>query len=79
MYLHIGYNKVSNIEEVIGIFNCASLLESEDKSFIYEASKENGDDNEKYKTVILYEDGRTEFSKIGAGNLLKRYRKGLKK
>ena len=75
MYLHIGYNKVVDIKKVIGLFNSDTLLNSEYKSFIYKAAKE---DLEKYKSVILYEDGTTEFSKIGAGNLFKRYGKGLK-
>jgi len=75
MYLHIGYNKVVDIEKIIGIFNSDSLLKSEHKSFIYESAKE---DLEKYKSVILFENEKTEFSKIGAGNLLKRYRKEFK-
>lgn len=79
MYLHIGYNKVCDMEKVIGIFSASSLLGSEEKSFIHKALNENEESAEKYKSVILYEDGRTEFSKIDAGNLFKRYGKELRK
>ena len=76
MYFHIGYNKVVNTGEMVGIFGLKSLSLSKEKSFLNKLEK---NDIKKFKSVILFKDGSVEFSKFETANLLRRYRKEMDK
>ncbi|RMF96067.1 MAG: hypothetical protein D6734_04515 [Candidatus Schekmanbacteria bacterium] len=70
MYLYIGYNKIVNLEDIVGIFDIQTLREAEG-NFLPFSSVNDAD----IKSVVIYRDGGFEFSKIRVSSLFKRYRK----
>lgn len=75
MYIHVGYNKVLNVDKIIGVFDSDMVRTSKEIGFIPENKRE---EFLLHKSIILLENGDIEFSNIKVKYLLNRFRKSIR-
>ena len=75
MYLHLGQDKVVNMDEIIGIFDLdTSTVSKSTRDYLAKAEKDGCTDLPKSFIVCIGRDGKTHvyISQISSSTLLKR-------